>query len=95
MAYLVRPQSTHLGVSDGYRNRWDSIKDVVGQIVPQLKDEERWKDIVYDRLDPDDQQLKFGANGKVLFKFDPDHEGKRKATLWVEANYVPYHDDVW
>lgn len=102
-AYLVHPDrrcgpSSYL---DGYRRQWDAIKTTVGEIIPALKPSakddptpDRWKEIIYQRQE-DDDILFTTAAGHVLFKFDPDHEGKKKAALWVEGQKEPYHDDSW
>ena len=94
-AYLVHPERFFLDIQDGYRNRWDSIKQTVGQIIPALADPDRWKEIVYDRLPRRSPLLRSTAAGKVLFKYDPDHEGHRRAVLWVEDRLEPYNDDTW
>jgi hypothetical protein len=97
-AYLVHPNKNCYGKEDGYRSQWDKIKKEVGNIIPSLNPEtfpDRWVEPIYVRLDPDDPKLDLTAAGHVLFKYDPNHNGKKKAVLWVEANPIPIHDDEW
>lgn len=97
-AYLVHPEMDCRGRLDGYRSRWNKIKVEVGNIIPNLNPSthpDRWAEPVYIRLDRDDNLLTKTAAGHVLFKFDPDHNGKKKAALWVEHNPTPVHDDEW
>lgn len=97
-AYLVHPQKDCRGRMDGYRTRWNKIKEEVGKIIPDLDPAtfpDRWTEPVYNRLDRDNRRLVETAAGHVLFKFDPNHDGKKKATLWVEHNPTPVHDDEW
>lgn len=94
-AYLMVPSTTHTDDPEGYKDQWDAIQETVGNILPVLKDDTRWQRIKYDALDGDDPRLDNTARGKILFKYDPDHEGKRKAVIWIEDNKTPVHDDEW
>ncbi|PGH18849.1 hypothetical protein AJ79_00262 [Helicocarpus griseus UAMH5409] len=98
--YIVRPEKS-CGKKprvNGYSHWWKLIRSTVSEIIPALDPTiypDRWRDIVYNRRDRNDMDLINRAYGHVLFKYDPDHNGKRKAALWVEHNAVPYHDDEW
>lgn len=104
-AYIVHPERSCGPRSrpDGYRNQWNEIKRVVGEIIPALEpnaNAARWEEVEYIRNDRDDMASLFGtASGHVLFKYDPDAhgdgEGKKKAVLWVEAKKEPWHNDEW
>ena len=60
---------------------------------PPPKD--RWTEVKYDALDNTSPLLENTARGRVLFKFDPNENGKKRAALWVEQNATPYHNDIW
>ena len=101
-AYLVHPEGSCAEddeeAIDGYRSQWDQIKEKVGDIIPSLNPDthgNRWEEIIYVRKDREDEDLFTTAAGRVLFKFDPKHEGRKKAVLWVEDREEPYHDDEW
>lgn len=101
-AYLMIPAETWDDVPDGYRDKWNLLKSTVGNLVPKLRDNARWKEIKYDALEMGDRLLEDTARGKILFKFDPNHKadpnqekGKKKAILWIEANLTPEHDEEW
>jgi hypothetical protein len=101
-AYLVRPKTRCPSAKEpnktprtGYTWQWDAIRQTVEKRVPRLKESNRWKDIIYERHPQDSEALKETAAGKVLVKFDPDHHGKRKTTMWVEGTIEPHHDDEW
>ena len=99
-AYIVRPDRSCGRASrvDGYRKQWDQIKSTVGEVIPALDPEthpDRWKEIIYQRLDRDNNDILYTAAGHILFKFDPDDFGKKRAVLWVEHERTPYHDDAW
>jgi len=94
-AYLMIPHETWDDIPDGYRDKWNQIKSIVGDFIPKLKGPARWKD-------KNDALLDNTARGRILFKFDPDHratpnqqQGRKKAILWIEGNRTPHHDDVW
>ena len=55
----------------------------------------RWTEVKYDALNNGNPLLQTTARGRVLFKFDPNENGKKRAALWVEQNATPYHNDVW
>lgn len=55
----------------------------------------RWTEVKYDALNNENPLLQTTARGRVLFKFDPNENGKKRAALWVEQNATPYHNDVW
>jgi hypothetical protein len=61
----------------------------VAQIIPELQDPNRWEEIVYNRQDRDDDILQRTGHGKVLFKYDPNHSGKKRAMLWAEQGSTP------
>lgn len=99
-AYLIRPDKSDKQQVDGYRTRWEQIKEVVGYLIPHLKEQNRWTEAVYKKLRQTDRRLFDTPAGKVLFKYDPAHTttnqgSKHKATLWVEGRLEPYHDDEW
>lgn len=98
-AFLVRPNTAfRLRLMSKYEQKWALIKKTVGGIVRPLDPttqagSSKWQEIIYRRLDNDDDALNDLANGKVLVKYDPDHEGKKKVILWVEKNKV--YEDEW
>ena len=104
-AYLVHPTQTSLeaGPDDvGYPQQWQQIRDTVGDIIPALKDASLWVDCPYVALNNDDPRLfaPSSTNGRSIFKYDPAHklangQTTRKATLWVEDQIEPRHDDEW
>lgn len=94
-AYLMIPSAGNNDEPDPYREKWEKIKETVNGLIPKLKEPDRWTEIKYDALNDDDPQLQNSAKGRTLFKFDPDHNGKRKATMWVEDHREPSHDDEW
>ncbi|KAK1470943.1 hypothetical protein CTAM01_16699 [Colletotrichum tamarilloi] len=97
-AYLVHPQRTWKNTPaavDGYRVQWNRIKDTVKAIIPELASDDKWEEVIYNRLRGNDRQLFETALGHVLFQFSPDDQEKRKAALWVERRRQPYHDDAW
>ncbi|CZR65973.1 uncharacterized protein PAC_15873 [Phialocephala subalpina] len=53
------------------------------------------KDISYDPLNNNDDALWDTAAGKVLFKYDPDHNKQKKAALWTEGDPTDRHNDQW
>ncbi|KXH51164.1 hypothetical protein CNYM01_04494 [Colletotrichum nymphaeae SA-01] len=97
-AYLVHPERSWRNTPaavDGYRLQWNKIKDTVKEIIPELAPDNKWQEVIYNRLNDDDEQLFDTALGHVVFHYSPDHEQKRKAALWVERRKEPYHDDDW
>ncbi len=94
-AYLIHPTTNSDGVSDGYRDQWNEIKRQVGENVPTLKDEARWEEVAYEAISDSVQLRSDPTIGTILFKFDPDHNGKQKAMLWVEDKATAYHNDEW
>lgn len=102
-AYIVRPERTchRRPTSDGYDNRYNKLRSEVNKIIPKLGEEDgqgnlvRWREVIYNRLDRDDPRLFTTARGRVLFKFDPKHHGKKKAALWLEDQRQPIHNDEW
>ncbi|KAF1985510.1 hypothetical protein K402DRAFT_454866 [Aulographum hederae CBS 113979] len=91
--YLMIPSEDNDGAEDAYRNRWNEIKQVVGGMIPKLAENNRWTEVKYMALNEDDEDLKYKANGKVLFKYDPNTDGKRKAMLWIESTEID--SDSW
>lgn len=99
-AYLMIPAKTHAEVPDGYRNRWNEIKTTVGGLIPELAwsptiPNPRWAEIKYDALSNNAPELVTTARGCILFKYDPDHNQKRKSALWIEQNPVPVYSEEW
>jgi hypothetical protein len=98
-AYLMIPTESWDGVDNGYRDMWDELKKTVGELVPTLKNEELWTRIRYSALDNDipsqAQELETTARGRILVKFDPDENKKKRAALWIEQRAEPYHNDIW
>ncbi|KPM40776.1 hypothetical protein AK830_g5791 [Neonectria ditissima] len=98
-AYIVHPErSCYANNQNAYRPKWDLIKTTVGEIIPALDPathDDRWNEPIYQRKDRDDDALFTSSAGRVLFKYDPNHQGKKKATLWVEGREEPWHDDEW
>lgn len=98
--YLIIPTKGPRGKADPYRDLWNKMKSAVGGILPKMADSDRWKEVTYEPLNAgsniDSNTLDHTARGRLLFKFDPDHENEKKATLWVESeNNPPAHDDAW
>jgi hypothetical protein len=98
-AYLMIPTETWNGVDNGYSEMWESLKKTVGDLVPTLKNRALWTDIRYPALDHKNPAqnllLETTARGRILFKFDPDENKKKRATLWIEQRAEPFHDDIW
>jgi hypothetical protein len=94
-AYLIRPNKSFGGTKDGYQKQWDLIKSTITSMLPRLGEDGRIQDIVYNRLAMGSDLLRISARGKVLFKYDPDDNGHKRAVLWVEQRLEPYHDDSW
>lgn len=105
--YIIGPDKNfdfkeNPGNYETYKERWARIRKTVGEIIPALKDDDPvnspnplWTEIRYKKLLPNDRRLGTTAAGKVLFKYDPDHEGKKKAAMWVENNLADRHNDEW
>ncbi|KAH7063894.1 hypothetical protein BKA63DRAFT_538387 [Paraphoma chrysanthemicola] len=109
-AYLIRPRIAYnqdypgeqddVEKIDGYPKEWQDMKDLVLKLIPKLEDPDRWKTRIYDATD-DKKTLKEDTNGRVLFKFDPEHRlptdrrGKptRLTKLWLERREI--HSDEW
>ncbi|KAK1714361.1 hypothetical protein BDP67DRAFT_589745 [Colletotrichum lupini] len=86
-AYLIHPQRTWKNTPaavEGYRVQWNRIKDTVKAIIPELASDDKWEEVIYNRLRGNDRQLFETALGHVLFQFSPDDQEKKKAALWVE-----------
>lgn len=101
-AFLIHPDESSDSIPDGYRAQWNSIMNVVGQIVPRLEGRDRWTEVLYQPLDHEDPELVEGASGKILFKHDLSRDrspaycdGYHRVRLWVEGRQQPYHDDMW
>jgi hypothetical protein len=110
-AYLIRPRTSKVQedlidngqtidpASQGYPERWKSMKDIINKILPKTGDADRWTEVIYDAID-DEDQLEDEPRGRLLFKFDPDHldAGRRQkksrlAVLWSEQREV--HREEW
>ncbi|KAI7970716.1 hypothetical protein EIK77_007896 [Talaromyces pinophilus] len=94
-AYLMIPDTDYNLNPEGYRPQWNAMKNTINRLVPTLATGDRWREVKYTPLRNRDPQLESTALGRVLFKYDPDHNGRRKATLWFEREATPYHDDEW
>jgi hypothetical protein len=94
-AWLIIPSTNSEGDTNGYREKWDEIKKVVGDMLPRLKDNSRWTESTYDRIRQTDKRLKTTALGRVLIKYDPDHNGNKKVIMFLERDEVPLWDDEW
>ncbi|KAF6804321.1 hypothetical protein CSOJ01_10290 [Colletotrichum sojae] len=93
-AYLMIPDMDEAANRDPYRDQWNRIKEEVGKIVPRLKDQALWKEVVYHPAQDDELPQGKDARGKMLVKYDPKHEeGKKKQTAWME--YAQVHNDEW
>ncbi|KAJ5084906.1 hypothetical protein NUU61_009485 [Penicillium alfredii] len=110
VAYIMRPEKdawyqTAKRWENQYLPKWKEIKKVVGEIVPRLQNEAKWKEIVYNRLDREDSRLDTEARGIVLYQFDPDNRyysaklkgtaTQKKSLLWAEDSPDPRHEDTW
>ncbi|CAO2649934.1 Nn.00g012260.m01.CDS01 [Neocucurbitaria sp. VM-36] len=104
-AFLVRP-STHSrddGTDEnrGYRDEWDQIKNEVFQYLPKLNTLDRWREITYDVVTPeerDQEALTKTSRGRVLLKYDSKHpvaggSTVQRTTLWVENEQI--YVDEW
>ena len=87
---------------DAYKAKWVKIQSTVGEIIPALKDDNPatpnplWSQISYEAVDESQYaRLDNTALGKVLFKYDPDHQGQKKAALWVGDDFTDLHNDQW
>lgn len=94
-AYLMIPSNDSNGDENGYRDKWEEIKKTVNGFVHTLSAENRWTEVKYDPLPKKSRLLRDTARGRILFKYDPNHNGKKKTALWIEQNATPYHDDEW
>jgi hypothetical protein len=94
-AYLMIPSMTNDDIPDGYQDKWELIKQTVNSFMPNLSTGDRWTEVTYEALPENDPELGDTAMGRILFKYDPDENDKRRAALWVERNAVPYHNDMW
>lgn len=100
--FLMIPRRSANDVEDGYRNRWNQIKNTVGDLIPQLKpalDEQgqetndKWREYKYDAIEVDDRRHTTTPAGKVLIKYDPDHDKKKKISIWMEDSLI--YDNDW
>ncbi|KAF6801132.1 hypothetical protein CSOJ01_11990 [Colletotrichum sojae] len=93
-AFLMIPQTGNsdvgIGPEDPYRKYWEKMKKEVGMILPRLNNPDRWHEYKYapaqdkewvGAFDP----LEHSARGRLLFKYDPDHHGKKKTFLMAET----------
>lgn len=93
-AFLVHPNKAYRNDLMGdYEQKWARIMNTVGGIISLLDPNteggrSRWQEVTYGRLSSKSRLLNTKANGKVLVKYDPNHEGKKKVVLWVETNKV-------
>ncbi|KAJ5771519.1 uncharacterized protein N7511_003570 [Penicillium nucicola] len=103
-AYLLHPTEAWNADEGGqpYTAQWEMIRTHVGQLIPTLQDQSRWKDIPYEALDDEDPRLRMlkATAGRYLFKYDPAHIiGRRQtaqlAMLWFEDDKNRYHKDQW
>lgn len=94
-AYLMIPDTDVDENPVGYRPQWNAIKSLVNRFVPTLATGDRWREVMYTPHGDNPDLLKNTALGRLLFKYDPDQNGKKKATLWIEREATPYHDDEW
>ncbi|KAK8134604.1 hypothetical protein PG984_006616 [Apiospora sp. TS-2023a] len=101
-AYLMIPDLGENGQPDPYRQYWNRLKARVGELVPRLdvkqdegrnENEKRWQEIQYHPAQDDEPKQGDDARGKMLVKFDPKHNKKRKQTVWIERKQI--HDDEW
>ncbi|ESA41812.1 hypothetical protein GE21DRAFT_9704 [Neurospora crassa] len=96
-AFLVRPDGpANDQYVEDYRQKWSRIKSTVGGIVSLLDPNTeagraRWQEVIYEPTD-NQRVLANQANGRILIKYDPDHEGKKKVILWVERNKIYEHE---
>lgn len=97
-AFLVRPNKAYKNDLMGeYERKWARIKETVGGIIGLLDPKTeggrgRWQEVIYGRLSNRSRLLNTKANGKVLVKYDPNHEGRKKVVLWVEKNKIYEHE---
>lgn len=103
-AYLIhptQPSDDDPATLACYVDKWARIRRTVGEILPPLKVPDGqttspgWTDLTYIALDHDDRLLVESPAGKVIFKYDPDHDGKKKTALWIENDPTDRHDDQW
>jgi hypothetical protein len=89
-------------VQEDYQPVWDSIRDALFQIVPELAHPGVFSQIAYDTVDPYTREGNKihdrTAIGKMLIKFDPRHrrdDGSKvkKVVLWMGRDTL--HDDEW
>lgn len=77
-AYLVHPSHPcEEHYAEQYRAYWAQIINTVKDIIPTLKEDNRWQEITYDPLDPEDDMLHETSRGRILFKFDAHHGSRR------------------
>lgn len=102
--YLIvpdTPSENTPGLYDVYKQRWAAMRRTVGELIPELAEPDPatsnplWTEIKYTALANNDKKLATSWNGKMLFKYDPNHEGQRQASLWVEGDPTDKHGDRW
>lgn len=96
----TEPAANGVGLDDPYRAYWDKIKQIVASILPRLSDPSKWSEYRYKPVQDEegvdaDSSLWNTARGRMLFKFDPDHEGKRKTLLIFETDIQKEANMEW
>jgi len=95
-AFLMIPATdTTNTVRDPYRDAWETIKQVVGGIIPLLQDPGRWTEYPYQPIQETDtirdafNNIVFNpwktSRGRLLFKYEPYHGDYRKTLLITET----------
>ncbi|KAK8016934.1 hypothetical protein PG993_015123 [Apiospora rasikravindrae] len=93
-------------VEDPYREWWEKIKTTVGSILPRLNDPGRWHEYKYapqqeEQIVRDEQgeaiyePIWATSSGRVLFKYDPDHNGRKKTLLYFEKERMEAANMEW
>jgi hypothetical protein len=106
VAYLMIPDTGHGAtdaemVPDPYRVWWEKIKREVGRILPRLDPTlhpDKWHEYAYHPLQDEEKQqdpqiLRKVARSRLLYKYDPNHDGKKKVMLITESTVQT--DNSW
>jgi hypothetical protein len=101
-AFLMIPDTDPDGTPDPYREYWDRIKSIVGEILQRLNnpnDANRWTEYSYHPQQDEEitvvngveiEPLLTTSRGRMLFQFDPNHNGLHKTFVGLEDT-APIH----
>ncbi|KAF9880715.1 hypothetical protein CkaCkLH20_01757 [Colletotrichum karsti] len=105
--YLMIPRTGYavegIGPQDPYRTYWEKLKKEVGTILPRLNPDtnpNRWHEYKYRPVEKEETTEDFDplektARGRLLFKYDPDHHGRKKTFLMMETELQQDASTEW